>query len=226
MVTGKKSGTVTITATSKKNSKIKAKCKVKVKKFKNTTISYKSKVYACEPELCKTNGNPETHDDPHIIKTYDQLKALKKSIKKYYDISGYYGSRSPWNGDEEYAKKQNGDEILEMLDKYNKKFFEKNALYYNCIDFTTEVDNENYSYSFKCKKVEKKISSSGNLTCYMHVERKIKKITEKKDLTRDHDTAVYFIELKKDKIKGVQDFKLKHYGYFDLVFTETYIDYK
>ena len=223
VVMGKKKGKVTITAVSKKNKKIKAKCKVTVKKFKPKTIDYKGKVFNSDngDTLRYLSSEDESRQDPHIIKTYDQLKALKKRIKKHYDIKKLYDNNSIWENLKNYEEKCTGDEILKKLDKYNKKFFKKNALYYNCIDYTNGEEFKNIDYSFKCTKVKKNISSSGKMTLYMHIERSGKK-TKKSEYTYDYDTAVHLIELKKEDIKGVQDYKLKHYGYFDLEYRVEY----
>ena len=220
VVTGKKKGTVTITAVSKSNSKIKAKCKVTVKKFKTTGIKYGGKVLALNQAF--VNGNPESIQDPHIIKTYSELKALKKRIKKTYDIWCYYSTSqtNPWYHDEDYAKGCGGDEILEKLDKYDKKFFKTKALYYNCIDFTTLIEGQDIDYTFECTKVRKKLTSKGKLTCFIYVRRKVKnfkKHDEKKnDVHYINDSSAYFIELNKKDIKGVQNYKLQHYEAIDL----------
>ncbi len=218
-VTGKKKGTVTITAVSKANSKIKAKCKVKVKRFKTTQIDYKDKIISGGGlELLYLEFDDSNHQDPHIIKTYDELKALKKRIKKYYYISSYYDEDSVFCNSETLEKHLIGDDIIEKLNKYDKKFFKTKALYYNCIDFTNNTHGENIEYSFDCVKVQKKMSSKGRLTCYMYVQRKIVGITpaEYEHLYQDSDSSAYFIELSKKDIKGVQDYKLKHYEAINL----------
>lgn len=226
VVTGKKKGTATITAVSKSNNKIKAKCKVTVKKYKNTIIDYEGKIvnYNKGYTLIHYNFKNNNHQDPHIIRTYDQLKALKKEIKKNYDINNFYDSDSVWYHDEDFADGKNGDEILEILNKYNKKFFETNVLYYNCIDYSTEVENQEINFAFKCTKVEKKINSDGKLTCNIHIKRSVKKVKNRKNTTVDDNTAVYFVELKKSDISGVQAFKLMHYEYFDLEHIDSYVN--
>jgi len=225
VVTGKKKGTVTITAVSKNNNKVKAKCRVTVKKFKKTSIDYDSKVsnLGSGSTLIYHDFDDAEHEDFYIIKTYDQLKALKKRIKKTYDIKNFYKSNSVWYQNEKYADGLNGDEILEMLGKYDKKFFKKNILYYNCIDFTEKDKGYDITYSFECTKVEKKISSNGKLTCYMHIKRSVEKTKKVRDLV-DQNTSVYLIELKKADISGVQAFKLKHYEYFDLEYIEQTVE--
>lgn len=228
-ITGKKKGTVTITAVSKANSKIKAKCKVTVKKFKTTNIDYKDKVISGgELELYKLDFDSSKHEDPHIIKTYDELKALKKRIKKHYGISYYYDEDyTLLYGSKNLKKAQIGDNIIEKLDKYDKKFFKTKALYYNCIDFSTIIEGEDIKYSFDCVKVQKKISSKGKLTCYMYVKRNIKDFKPFKEqkvgkTTHVGSSSAYFIELNKKDISGVQDYKLKHYEAIDLEVNELY----
>jgi len=232
VVEGKKKGTVTITAVSKSNSKIKAKCKVTIKKFKKTSIDYKSKIISDNkrtgyvlPDASKKNS------DPHIIKTYTQLKALKKRIKKTYDISSFYNDAqtNPWYHNEKFAEGCLGDEILEELDKYDKEFFSKNALYYNCIEYSTKGMRADFSH--KCTSVKKNISSSGKLTLYMNIRRSVKKTYSKTacgakvdENYMDHDSFAFFITLNKKDISGVQDNKLKHYEYFEPEFLDTYMD--
>ena len=220
VVAGKKKGTVTITAVSKSNSKIKAKCKVIVKKFKTTSIKYDGTVFSLNKAY--VNGNPESNQDPHIIKTYSELKALKKQIKKTYDIWCYYhASRSnPYYQNEDFAKSCAGDEILEKLDKYDKKFFKTKALYYNCIDFTTLIEGQDIDYSFECTKVKKKLTSKGKLTCFIYVKRTVKKFKKHNETINNvhyiDDSSAYFIELNKKDIKGVQKYQLKHYEEVEL----------
>jgi len=215
VVTGKKKGTVTITAVSKSNSKIKAKCKVTVKKFKTTNIKHGGKVLALNQAF--VTRNPESNQDPCIIKTYSELKALKKRIKNTYDIRYFYSTTqtNPWYHDEDYAKGCGGDEILEQLDKYDKEFFKTKALYYNCIDFTTLIEGQDIDYTFKCTKVRKKLTSKGKLTCYIYVKRNVKKFKKHDEVKNDvhyiDDASAYFIELNKKDIKGVQNYQLKHY---------------
>lgn len=225
-ITGKKKGTVTITAVSKSNSKIKAKCKVTVKKFKTTNIDFKDKVISGGGlELLHLNFDSNKHEDPHIIKTYDELKELKKRIKKYYYIRSYYDEDSPFFGSEIKEKNLIGDNIIEKLDKYDKKFFKTKALYYNCIDFTSIIEGEDINYSFDCVKVQKKISSKGKLTCYMYVKRKIKDFKPSKELNHTayvYNSSAYFIELNQKDISGVQDYKLKHYEAIDLEYIDVY----
>ena len=230
-VTGKKKGTVTITAVSKANSKIKAKCKVTVKKFKTTNIDYKDKVISGgELELYNLDFDSSKHEDPYIIKTYEDLKNLKKRIKKSYGISPYYDEDSMLYGSENLKKELIGDNIIEKLDKYDRKFFKTKALYYNCIDFSTIIEGEDIKYSFDCVKVQKKISSKGKLTCYMYVKRNIKDFKPFKEqkvgkTTHVGSSSAYFIELNKKDISGVQDYKLKHYEAIDLEVNELYTTY-
>lgn len=220
VVTGKKKGTVIITAVSKSNSKIKAKCKVTVKKFKTTNIKYGGTVFSLDKAY--VNGRTDSNQDPHIIKTYSELKALKKQIKKNYDIWCYYyaSQNNPYYQNENFAASCAGDEILEKLDKYDKKFFKTKALYYNCIDFTTLIDGQDVDYSFECKKVKKKLTSKGKLTCFIYVKRKVKKFKKhdesKNEVRYIDDSSAYFIELNKKDIKGVQKYQLKHYEEIEL----------
>ena len=226
VVTGKKKGTVTITAVSKSNNKIKAKCKVYVKKFKTTNIKYDGKVLSLDAAY--VNQNPESNQDPHIIKTYSELKTLKKHIKKTYDIKYFYSAvqTNPWYYNEDFAKICSGDEILAELDKYDKNFFKTKALYYNCIDYTSIINGVDIEYSFDCVKVRKKINSKGKLTCTMYVKRTIEKFEKHKENKNDanyiDDSSAYFIELNKKDIKGVQNYQLQHYEAFDLEYIPQY----
>lgn len=220
VVTGKKKGTVIITVVSKSNSKIKAKCKVTVKKFKTTNIKYGGTVFSLDKAY--VNGKTESNQDPYIIKTYSELKALKKQIKKSYDIWCYYytSQSNPYYQNEDFAKSCAGDEILKKLDKYDKKFFKTKALYYNCIDFTTLIEGKDIDYSFKCTKVKKKITSNGKLTCIIYVKRKVEKFKKHNETINNvhyiDDSSAYFIELNKKDIKGVQKYQLKHYEEVEL----------
>ena len=206
VVTGKKKGTVTITAVSKSNSKIKAKCKVTVKKFKTTTISHGGNIKFFEFGYVFDGDETPTYSDPNIIKTYSQLKTLKKRIEKHYEkgIEGY-----------DYRK----EKILKELNKYDKKYFKTKALYYNCIQFSYVTDYERYKYSFDCNKVQKKINSKGKLTCIMNVKRKITSVKKSEYINcYSSNAAVYFIELNKKDIKGVQKYHIKHYEEIELEF--------
>jgi len=157
VVTGKKKGTVTITAVSKSNSKIKAKCKVTIKKFKTSNIDYKySNITGGGLELLDLHFENDNHQDPHIIKTYSELKALKKRIKKYYYISSYYDEDHPYYNSEMLEKRLIGDNIINKLNKYDKEFFKTKALYYNCIDYTTLTRGKDIEYSYNCVKVRRK----------------------------------------------------------------------
>ena len=228
VVTGKKKGTVTITAVSKSNSKIKAKCKVYVKKFKTTNIKHKDKIIngGGFELLHLFDGDERAQQDPHIIKTYSELKALKKRIKKYYYISSYYDKESPYFNSELMEKYLIGDEIIEKLNKYDKKFFKTKALYYNCIDYTSIINGVDIEYSFDCVKVRKKINSKGKLTCTMYVKRTVEDFERHKEGKNDaryvDDSVAYFIELNKKDIKGVQNYKLQHYEAFDLEYIPQY----
>ena len=228
VVVGKKKGIVTITAVSKSNNKIKAKCKVYVKKFKTTNIKYKDKIInGGGLELLHLyHGGARDRQDPHIIKTYSQLKALKKRIKKYYHISSYYDKESLYFNSELMEKYLIGDEIIEKLNKYDKKFFKTKALYYNCIDYTSVIEGVDITYSFDCVKVQKKINSKGKLTCTMYVKRTIEKFEKHKENKNEanyiDDSSAYFIELNKKDIKGVQNYKLQHYEAFDLEYIDVF----
>ena len=228
VVTGKKKGTVTITAVSKSNNKIKAKCKVYVKKFKTTNIKHKDKIIngGALELLHLFNGDDRAHQDPHIIKTYSELKALKKRIKKYYHIRNYYDENSVFYKKEYYADGMIGDEIIEKLNKYDKKFFKTKALYYNCIDYTSVIEGVDITYSFDCVKVQKKINSKGKLTCTMYVKRTIEKFEKHKENKNDAnyivDSSAYFIELNKKDIKGVQNYKLQHYEAIELEYIDLF----
>jgi len=228
VVTGKKKGTVTITAVSKSNSKIKAKCKVTIKKFKTSNIDYKySNITGGGLELLDLHFENDNHQDPHIIKTYSELKALKKRIKKYYYISSYYDEDHPYYNSEMLEKRLIGDNIINKLNKYDKEFFKTKALYYNCIDYTTLTRGKDIEYSYNCVKVKKKINSKGKLVCTMYLKRKIKKFTNYKTPNNNincvYESSASFVELNKKDIKGVQKYELKHSEEVQLRLTEFYL---
>lgn len=101
---------------------IEASAKVNSKKF-----PYKVKVTNTDGIMQKKYNAPK--EDLHIIRSYKQLKALKKKIKNKY-----------WHSKEQ----------LKKLKKYNKKFFKKNALCYAAVLYDGYATTE-LSEVVKCK---------------------------------------------------------------------------
>lgn len=80
-IVGKKAGTVTVTATSTLNKKVKTSCKVAIKDYSRKVMNIdnsESLVFNVK------NGDYSKLDTTKIIRTYDELNAYKKYVKRNY----------------------------------------------------------------------------------------------------------------------------------------------
>lgn len=118
-----------------------------------------------------------------IVTSYSQLNKLKKYIKKNYN---------------------NPKKYLHILNKYNKKYFKKNAL----IFATENVDMNSKEYMFS--SLEKK---NNKLIINVGINYTLPEGLYTTTVIR-YSANTYFINIKKSKLKNIKKVKFK-YSYID-----------
>lgn len=145
-----------------------------------STINKKS--YKCRN--LNVSGNFSKNDNKQsyrrVVTSYKQLNKLKKSVKKNYNKPKKY---------------------LKILNKYNRKYFRKNALVFVTED--VDMNCKEYKFSTLEKKKNKLIVNVGikyTLPEGFHTTTDI-----------HYAANTYFINIKKLNIKAIKKTKVKYY---------------